>query len=211
MHTIDLLKGQGIPAKTTLGSAVFVAVIAVIPIVVAAVMMGSYLLNNVKIEMGQGYITKSKAVISELQPEVRKTRVLENERDLLIKRLTEVSRCIDTFVQWSPILITVSEEMPAEMIMGRLETTSSGGRAAKRRDNDPNKPAVIPIPKRTINLDIRGIQQGSFYTTVQDFQNSLQLSAAFVPRFKAQSFSMNTSTGNNPIESYFMKFESQTQ
>ena len=212
MHTIDLLKGEGVPAKTTLGSICFVAVVAAVPIIVASVMLGMYLLNNVNLDMAQGVIAKSEEQIAESEPDVKITRALEDERNLLAKRLKEVSRCVDTFVQWSPIMIAMSVEMPKEMIMNQMQATSAAGRAATgRKDKDPNKPVDIPMPKRTITFDIHGNEQGSFYTTVQDFQNSLELSAAFNPKFKAQEFSVDTSTGDNPIENYSMRFESQTQ
>jgi hypothetical protein len=42
MHTIDLLRGQGTPAKTTLGSAAIVVVIVVVPILAASVMADRY-------------------------------------------------------------------------------------------------------------------------------------------------------------------------
>ena len=213
MHTIDLLKGEGIPAKTTLGSICFVAVVAAVPIIVAAVMLSFYLLNNVKIDMGRNSFAKSEEQITEAKPDVKKTKALEDERDLLAKRLKEVSRCVDTFVQWTPILIALSEEMPDEMIMNRLEATSTAGKAATgRRDNDPNKPAVIPMPKRSIVFDIRSSGQGSYSTIAQTYQDNLELSVALEEKFKAQPYRMEeTGTGENRIENYFMRFESLTQ
>lgn len=213
MHTIDLLKGEGVPAKTTLGSVFFVAVVAAVPIIVAAVMLSIYLLNNVKIDMGQGFIDKSEQAINESEPEVKKTMALEQERDFLAIRLKEVSRCVDTFVQWTPILIAMSEEMPEEMVMDNLQATSTSGRvAAGRKDNDPNKPAVIPMPKRTLVFDIHGSEQGSYSTIAQTYQDNLQLSAAFDTKFKAQPYRMeNTGTGENRIETYYMSFESLMQ
>ena len=212
MHKIDLLKGEGIPAKTTLGSICFVGVVAAVPVIVAAVMLSFYLLNNVNIDMKQGDIVKYEKIISESESYVKKTMALEQQRDLLAERLKEVSRCVDTFVQWSPILIAMSEEMPGKMIMNQMQATSAAGRVTTgRKDKDPNKPVDIPMPKRTITFDIHGNEQGSFYTTVQDFQNSLELSAAFNPKFEAQEFSVVTSSGDNAIENYSMRFESQTQ
>ncbi len=212
MHTIDLLKGEGVPAKTTLGSVFFVAVAVVVPIIIAAVMISFYLLNNIKIDVGQNSIAKSEEQIANFESMVSKTRDLEQERDLLSKRLKEVSRCVDTFVQWSPILIALSKEMPHEMIMNQLEALSSTGRVTGRKNNDPNKPVVIPMPKRTITFDISGGEQGSYSSRVQTYQDNLQLTAAFEQKFKAQPYSMeDTGTGEDQIETYFLRFETLTQ
>jgi len=212
MHNIDLLKGEGIPAKTTLASVFFVALAVIVPIIISAVMLSFYLLNNIKIDVGLNSIAKSEEQIAISKPDMLKTITLEQEINRLAKRLKEVSRCVDTFAQWSPILIALSEEMPDEMIMNRLETLSATGRTTGRKNNDPNKPAVIPMPKRSIIFDISGGKQGSYSSRVQTYQDKLQFTAAFAQKFKAQPYSMeDTGTGENRIETYFLKFESLTQ
>ena len=183
MHKIDLLKGQGIPAKTTSGGIMVLAVTLIVPILVAAGGLDWYLRTKMRIEVQEGQIVKAKQTISELAPDVRLKKSKEREIALVHSKLTEVSRCLNTFMQWSPILETLAEYMPTPMIMNDLTAqNTSGARRTTRRSNDPNQPLSIPVPDRTLVMNISGDRAGNFNPIVQKFQESLNSSEALKPR-----------------------------
>ena len=181
MHTIDLLKGQGLPAKTTLGSVFFAAMIFVVPLLVGAGMVGLYLLNNTKIEIKQGEIDRYKKEIEDLKPKVRQTAKMVEEKNSIANRLGEVSKCVDTYTQWTPVLIDVAKNLPENMKMNRLAITNEQSRNSGRRNNDPNKPLIIPIPQRKMTLEISGRGKEDFNLKVQEYQNTLKSKASLGP------------------------------
>ena len=63
MHTIDLLRGQGVPAKTTLGSAAIIVVMIVVPILAAAGMVDRYMQNDTDIGIKQQTIATEQKTI----------------------------------------------------------------------------------------------------------------------------------------------------
>jgi hypothetical protein len=211
MHTIDLLKGQGLPAKTTLGSVFFAVLIFVLPLLIGAGMVGFYAINKTNIEIKQGEIERLEKVITDSQPNVLKTKNLVKERDSYAARLAEVSKCVDTYLQWTPVLIAVSENMPDNMIMRSLSVANDGARSAAKRNTDPNKPLTIPIPQRKMTAELVSSGTETFYTTVQDYQKKLKSSESLQSELKTLTYTMQARTVDNPVDSSTMSFVFQKQ
>lgn len=216
MHKIDLLKGQGIPAKTTTGGIIVLTLIVIIPFFCAAGILDWYLQTKIDIELMQQRIVTGKEAISLHEPDLKLKKSLEQKIALLNNQLSEVSGCIDTFIQWSPVMVTLSENMPSKMIISKLSTQNTNVRRAttRKRNNDPNKPANIPIPERTMVMNIRGSKTGGYDTMVQGYQERLNLSPSLKPILKNIVPSKEAGTmGTDQIESYIMNiiFKSETK
>ncbi len=125
MHTIDLLRGQGIPAKTTLGSVAMIIVIIAIPILAAAGMVDRYLQNKTDIEIKQQAITTEKATIEKFADAVKFKESLNRQQSAVNDKLSEVSSSLGKHIQWSPILKTLADYMPAQMVMSGLRAEST--------------------------------------------------------------------------------------
>lgn len=208
MHKIDLLKGQGIPAKTTSGGMMVIAITLIVPILVAAGGLDWYLRTKMSIEIRQGEIVKAKKAITEHAADVKLKKSKEREIAILNEKLMETSRCLNTFMQWSPVLETLAEYMPIPMIMNDLtaQSTSGGGRRTTRRGNDPNQPVSIPIPDRTLVMNISGDRPGNFDSTVQKFQESLNSSEVLKPKLTNIVHSRQAGiAGSGQRESHEMK------
>jgi Tfp pilus assembly protein PilN len=212
MHTIDLLKGQGLPAKTTLGSVFFTVLMFVVPLLVGAGMAGFYLINKTEIDIKQGQIDGLKKSTEDLKPKVAQTEKLARERDLYTARLTEVSKCVDTYQQWTPVLIAVSENMPENMIMNKLAVINDEGRGAGRRNSDPNKPLTIPIPQRKMTAELSGKSgTDTFNTKVQEYQKKLKSEPSLSLQLKDLTYQMQAASGDNPQDSFTMSFVFEKQ
>jgi hypothetical protein len=206
MHKIDLLKGQGIPAKTTTGGVIILTLAVVIPLLVAVGLLDWYLQTKIDIEVMQQRIITGNETISRYTPDLKLKKSLDQQIAILNNQLLEVSHCLDTFIQWSPILITLSENMPSRMIMNRLTTQCTSASARRTRKNtDSNKPVSLPIPERTMVMNISGSRPGSYVTMVQEYQESLSLSLVLRPKLKDIIPSTEASTiGTDQTESYIM-------
>lgn len=212
MHTIDLLKGQGVPAKTTFGGIVIIAVAVIVPFLVAAGMLDWYLLSKSDIDLKQRQITKYRDRIAEYSPDVELNNVLQSRRALLAQSLSEVSRCVDTFVQWSPILLTVAENMPGELIMNRLEAQSQAVRLTAPKEEDADKPVEIPVPERAVVLDVSGKGADNYDKIAWSYRDGLESSSALSEKLDRVDFSRvpGTIAGEQAV-SYSMSFIFRTE
>lgn len=178
MHTIDLLRGQGVPAKTTFGSVAIVMVTVAVPFIVAVGLLDRYLRIETVLEIRSQAIAKEQATVDKLADAVKLKQSKEKEQGIINIRLSEVSSCIGGYVQWSPVLETVVRNMPNQMFMSALTADSVRVKEQVFKDNDPNRPVNVTVTKRTLALGLRGIQQGGNYERiVRDYRDRLKSSA----------------------------------
>ena len=207
MHTIDLLRGQGIPAKTTLGSAAMVIVMVAIPILAAAGMVDRYLQNNTDIEIKQQTIQNEQETIERFADDVKFQKSLEKEQGSVNSKLSEVSSCLDNYIQWSPVLETLIEYLPAKMVMSGLRAESTSGRQKVVNEKDPNLTANVAVVTRTLVLDISGSGE-SDYSIVKAYANSLKSSSALRAKLDDIVVSQDTGrTGDDNTVSYTMNIK----
>lgn len=203
MHKIDLLKGQGIPAKTTTGSIIVLTLIVIVPFFCAAGILDWYLQTKVDIELMQQKISTSKEAVSLHEPELKLKKSLDQKIALLKNQLREVSGCVGTFIQWSPVMVTLSENMPSRMVMSRLTTHNTNPRRATTKKN--KKETKIPVPERTMTINIRGNKTGAYDTMVQGYQERLNSSPSLKPILQNIVPSKEAAAmGTDQSESYIM-------
>lgn len=207
MHTIDLLRGQGVPAKTTPGSVAIVIVTVAVPFVVAMWMLDWYLQNRTIISIDSQAIAKEQETIDKLAQAVELKESLEKKRNLIGKRLSEVSSCIGGYIQWSPVLVTLVKNMPGKMVMSELSAESKRVKKSVPKDNDPNRPVSITVSQRTLALDITGSLPGNYDQIVKDYRNRLKSSDMLAPKLKDIVVSQKPGgSGDDKTVSYTMNF-----
>jgi hypothetical protein len=185
MHTIDLLKGHGIPAKTTLGSAGMIIVIVVVPILAAAGMVDRYLQDKTDIEIKQQQIAVEQATIEKFADAVKFKESVQKQQDAIGSKLSEVSACLGNFVQWSPVLETLAKYMPGQMVMSGLRAESTSERRQITSKNDPNRRVNVNVSKRTLILDISGSELRDYGEVVQNYANRLKSSPVLGPKLES--------------------------
>jgi hypothetical protein len=211
MHTIDLLRGQGIPAKTTLGSAAMIVVIVAVPILAAAGMVDRYLQNKTDIGIKQQQIAVEQATIEKFADAVKFKESLQKQQDAIGSKLSEVASCLDNFVQWSPVLETLARYMPGQMVMSGLKAESTSERRQITSQNDPNRRINVTVSKRILVLDISGSEMRDYGEVVQNYANRLKSSPALGPKLEGIEVSQKPGTaGDLKTVSYTMnlKFKS---
>jgi len=183
MHTIDLLKGQGIPAKATMGSVGMLAVLVAVPILAGAVLLDRYLNNREVIAIGQEGIAKAQETIDRFAADVKFQEQMEQRRGDVNKRLAEVKSYVGDYVQWSPVLMTLAENMPAKMVISKLTAEVQRGRERGFQSNDPNRPVNV-MAKRKLILDISGDAAGSYDAVVREYGDRLKSSPVLGPKLE---------------------------
>jgi len=205
MHTIDLLRGQGIPAKTTLGSAAMVVVMIAVPILAAAGMVDRYMQNGTDIGIKQQTIKTEQATIDQFADAVKFKESLLKQQNTIHSKLSEVSSCLGNYIQWSPVLETLAKYLPAKMVMGGLRAGSTSVRQRVASENDPKQMENVTVFRRTLVLDISGSELRDYGSEVENYSKRLKSSPVLGPKLENIEFSQKPgSAGDINTVSYTM-------
>ena len=95
--------------------------------------------------------------------------------------------------------------MPQDMVIDNLSVTSIDTSPRKKTD-DPNLPLVIPIPKKKVTVDLRGIGKDTYNIQVQQYQEKLKSEESLVSMLDDITYIKQTVRPDKPEESYTMNF-----
>ena len=205
MHTIDLLRGQGIPAKTTLGSVAMIVVIIAVPILAAAGMTDRYLQNKIEIEKKQQAIEHEQQTIEEFADALRFKETAEKNQRAINLKLLEVSSCVGRYIQWTPILQTLVEHMPVHMVMSELSADSKSEQKNVASGVDSNSSNSITIITRKLVVVITGTEYRDYGDDVKNYSELLKSPSSLGPMLQDIVVSQNRGrTGDGNIVSYTM-------
>ena len=115
-----------------------------------------------------------------------------------------VTLLLNIFIQWTPILVTLAQNIPGPMVMSDLTAQSQSTRRSIRRKADPNKPVSIPIPERRLVMNLNGSKPSNYDQMVQQYQESLNDSPVLKPKIKEIIPSKEAGIGSDQSESYIM-------
>jgi Tfp pilus assembly protein PilN len=181
MFTIDLLKGQGIPIKSKPGGIVFAVVVTVIPIIFAIAIIGFYSNNEIIISIKKQEIARCEAEINKLSDAVELQESLEKEKIVYGDCLSEVSSSVSRYNQWSPVLVTLVENMPETVVLTGLEVKEDSVRKKVPKKGNPQEMVDINIPVRTLRMSVSDSSQHNSDEAVRDFQDNLRSSSLLGP------------------------------
>lgn len=201
MFTIDLLKGQAIPARSGPEALAVVAAGFAVPVVIVLVMIGYYLHSRIIISVEKQRIASYEKKMEELSDVVALQKLFEREKGFANGCLADVSSSIGRYVQWSPLLIELVKSMPDSMVLTRLEVKRSSVKKQLAKKDDPGKTVDFVVPVRMLQIKVEGNPQSDCDKTVRDFRDKLKSSASLGPMLEdikiAQSFS--TASGREVV------------
>jgi len=184
MFTIDLLKGQGLPAKSRPEGIAIAATTLAVPVIIAIVMFGFYLRNKIIISIQKQEIVNYETKIVELSDAVELQKSFENEKNAVSSCLSEVSTFISRHTQWSPVLTTLVKNMPDSVVLTELNVKQSSVKRKVPKKDDPKKMIDISIPVRTLQMNVCGSPQSNCDKAVRDFRERLRSSAFLGPKLE---------------------------
>lgn len=192
MFTIDLLNGRGIPLKTRPAGIMIVAVTATLPVVLAIGMFSLYWHNKVVLSLKQSEIAKVEADVDQFADAMEKRQVLMKEKISYGNSLSEIGSSLKNYIQWSPILTTVVENMPESIILTSLGVDRISVKKKVPKKDNPKKMEEIEVPARLLQLSVRGAPQSNCDEAVRDFQDRLRTSAVLKSRLENIRVSWNS-------------------
>jgi Tfp pilus assembly protein PilN len=184
MFTIDLLKGQGIPAKSRPEGIAIAAATLAVPVIIAIVMFGLYLRNKIIISVQKQAIANYETKIGGLSDAVELQKSFENEKNAISGCLSEASASLGRHTQWSPVLATLVKNMPDSVVMTDLEVKQSSVKRKVPKKDDPEKMIDISVPVRTLRIKVCGSPQSDCDKAVRDFRERLRSSTLLGPKLE---------------------------
>jgi Tfp pilus assembly protein PilN len=194
MFTIDLLKGQGIPMKSSPGGIAIAAVTVAVPMTIAIIMFGFYLNNGTRVSIKEQEIVRCQAEIDKLSGAVELQKSLEKEKITYANYLSEVKSSISRYIQWSPVLVTLVENMPDSVMLTELEVKQHSVRKKVPKKDNPQEMIEKNVPVRILQMSVSGSPQHDCDKAVRDFRNRLRSSAFLGPKLENIGVSQESET-----------------
>ncbi|MFH1371062.1 MAG: hypothetical protein ABII09_07250 [Planctomycetota bacterium] len=177
MFTIDLLKGEHLPVKTKpQGIALFVATFAV-PVLVAIFIVGYYIRNEVIISIKKQTITSLETQVQRLSDSLKLKESCEKEKSSVHACLADVAESIHKHIQWSPVLVTLVENLPDSVVLTNLEVKEQSIRRKVAAKDGSNKKIDTSVIVETLKMRVSGDPTYNCDIEVKAFRDRLRASS----------------------------------
>jgi Tfp pilus assembly protein PilN len=184
MFTIDLLKGQGVPAKSRPRNIAIGAAAVAVPVIIAIAMFSLYLNNKVVISIQEESIANFKNKISKMSDAIEYQKSFEEQKTIYNNCLTEVSSNLDRHVQWSPVLVTLVKNMPESVVLKSLGVKQRSTRIKVPQKDDPKKTVETSVPVRSLEMTVAARPESNSDEEIRDFSERLRSSSQLGPRLE---------------------------
>ena len=180
MFTIDLLKGQGRPIRTKPKGIAIVVATFVVPIL-GAILMASYYYNNkVVISINKQNIANYTTQIERLADTLKLKESWDRDKANLSNCLSEVASSIRTHTQWSPIIVSLVQNLPDSAVLNGLEVRqtsinkkAAAGVSAIAEKDKKAKTDDTSVIVRTLRMRLCGNPHSNFDREIKAFRDRL--------------------------------------
>lgn len=176
MFTIDLLKGQGIAAKSKVENIVAASLTISVPVIVVIVMLSFYLSNSVAMAMNKKQAANYERKIAEYSKAVKMQKSFESEKENICYSLSEVASSIDSFTQWSPVIVTIVENMPDSMILTEFELKPRKVKRLVPQKDNPKNMVNAGVLINILKISVCGSPRTNYDEKVRAFSDRLSSS-----------------------------------
>ena len=178
---IDLLKGQGVPAKNRPEGIIVAAVTVAVPVIVGVVMLVFYLCNEITISVQSRAMVGYEKRIDHLSDSVELQKSFEEKKNNMSNSLLEVKSSITRHTQWSPVLEVLVKNLPDSLVLTRLGVEQRFVKRKMPRKDDSKRMIDVTVPVRTLQMDVSGSQRYNCDKAVRDFRDRLRFSSLLEP------------------------------
>jgi len=194
MFAIDLLKGRNVPVRSSPGGIAIAVATVVVPLTLEVVAFGFYLNNKIIASVNEQEVARCQAEMGELSDAVEMQASLEKQKANHSNHLAEVKSSINRYVQWSPVLVTLVENMPDSLMLTDLEVKQHTVRKKVPKKDDPKATIEKNVAVRTLRISVSGSTQDNCDKAVRDFRDSLRSSALLGPQLDTIGVSQESET-----------------
>jgi len=184
MFTIDLLKGQCTPRKSSPGSIATAATAAFVPVFIAIALFGFYLLNRIFISVQTSAIANYETKISKMSDAIKQQQSLEEEIKTYNDCLSEVSSNLDRHAQWSPTLVTLVKNLPDSVVLKSLDVKQRSTRIKVPQKDDPTKMIDAFVPVRSLQMKVVGLPETNCDDAIKNYSEQLRSSSVLSPKLE---------------------------
>jgi hypothetical protein len=121
-------------------------------------------------------IVRCQSEIDKLSDAVKLQESLEKEKILYSNCLLEVKSSIGKYIQWSPVLVTLVENMPNSVMLTGLEVRQDSVRKKVPNPDNPQEMIDSSVPVKILRMSVSGGPKYDCNKEVRDFQDHLQSS-----------------------------------
>jgi len=160
------------------------AITVTVPMTIAIIMFGFYLNDITRVSIKEQEIVRYKSEIDKLSDAVELQASLEKEKVIYSNCLSEVKSSINRYIQWSPVLVTLVENMPDSVMLTGLEVKQLSTRKKVPNKDNPQEMTEINVPVRILQMSVSGSPHYDCDKAVRDFRNQLRSSAFLGPKLE---------------------------
>jgi hypothetical protein len=184
MFTIDLLKGQGVPAKSSPRNVAIGAAAVAVPVIIAIAMCSIYLHNKVVLSIKEESIENFKTKIAGMSDVIEFQKSIEEQKNIYNNCLTEVSTNLERHTQWSPVVVTLVKNLPESVVLKSLEVKQRSTRIKVPQKDDPKKTVEVSVPVRSLLMTVVGLPESNSDAEIRDFSERLRSSNLLGPKLE---------------------------
>ena len=173
MYNIDLLKGQGLPAKANFW--LIAAAGAAFAVLGLAVILATLtcLHSRIAYTAAEHAISGYESGFEELAASLKERDALVAQKKDMDSRFAELTFAVDLQTQWSEFLYLVSQHLPKDLIVDRLEVEMSRKKISAPKLSDAKQKTTINVPVRSLVISLHCEQGREGDQVVRDFQRRL--------------------------------------
>jgi hypothetical protein len=173
MYTIDLLKGSGLPAKSSINNAIAAGLMFSIPVIIFIMMTGAYAQSKIIINSHTQTLDNYQHRFAGLKYYLAQEELIQERYRSINSCLDEVNDLLDQNMQWSGILAMVEQSLPQSLIIDRMEVKIKNSKKSVPQRSDSEKTIKIPVYDRSLNLKLHCGSQINSDSAVRKFQTDL--------------------------------------
>ena len=180
MFTVDLLKGTGLPLKSSPTRVALCAIPFIVPAIILAVLIVNYTVNSTVLAATNSRLKKVNSMLQQYSEDISSCREIETEISDTKQRLNNVAGAINRHIQCSPIIQSSIKAMPDNIVLDKFKLYRASYRRKVPDKNDPKKLVFVDVIERTILITACGMSQigadESIHKFIQNLRESENLS-----------------------------------
>jgi hypothetical protein len=196
MFTIDLLKGKAVPIKSRPEGIFFIAITLVVPIIAAIVMFAYSVHNKVIMSIQEQKMLSYQAKTKELGFAVDLQKSFDAEKDRINSYMEEVSKATIRHNQWSPSLVAIVQNLPADIILTELAVKQKSIRIKVPQKDDPTKTIDATVPVNNLQISLSGNAEDDPEEQIKTYRDAIRSSPTMQNKLDNTHVSQGSDTIN---------------
>jgi hypothetical protein len=182
MFTIDLLKGRGVPVRSSPKNIAVIATSLAVPAIIAVMMFVYYMHSNIVISIQNKEITNCEAMTNKLSEATALLKTFESEKKYVSASLSEVAATINKHTQWTPVIVEIVKNMPDSIVLTEMNVREETIQKRVASRGKPGGMVDISVPVRTMQINVCESSGFVYGQSIRDFEDRLRSSPLLGPR-----------------------------